>query len=157
MKLSEDGDLSGGEIHVAFEKPLASFSIIHILECTPSQTSMRISSRTKLTILHHVVKNPLPSASFHSFASHSHQWKTQSSLGGTEPFRPPWKWSPLRKESSPPPCCASCDQKVARSVAAAGRRDPEMLMPAFPEDLVSCRKKRQICLNKASPNLYRKQ
>ena len=47
-------------------------------------------------------------------------------------------------ETNPtPPCCDSCDQKVTRDVAAAGRRDPEMLLPAFPQDIVSCRKNKR--------------
>ena len=118
------------------------FSSIQILVFTPSRTPMWISKRTKLTILHHVFKKPTPSASFHSFATHSHQWKTQSSLGETAAFLPTLEMKPPPKRiQNTPEKSASCDPKVTRNVAAAGRRDPEMLLPAFPEDLASCRQK----------------
>ena len=57
--------------------------------------------------------------------------------------------SPRKRIQPPPPNCASCDQKVTRDVAAAGRRDPEMLLPAFSVDLASCRKKTssQLCMH----------
>ena len=132
MKFSEDGNPSAGESHVTFEKThihtwVYSFSDTHanfqkdktkhVPPCLQKPAAFCINS---------VILQPLPPV---------------------KNTKQPWWHCSLfahrgnEVESNPPQLRFL--RLVTRDVAAAGRRDPKMLLPAFSVDLVSCRKKKR--------------